>query len=115
MITANELITREYGEKESFTKDEVLSLIKKHREENKKKRRFVLAYDMALAPKGMTMKEVIKKASEEGVVIYNTAAQHNFGGRNSDSKPYVQDLGDGDYEDESNPNYKFIDESKKDN
>lgn len=73
------------------------------------KRRFVLSYDMATLPKGMTAKDMVKKANEEGIVYYASNAAHNFGGKNTDNKPEILDLHDGIGE---NPNYKMKDVSK---
>ncbi len=55
----------------------------------------ILAFDMAAAPKGMTAKQIVYNAVNDGVLIINTAAAHNFSGRNLDLKQLIQqeDLG----------------------
>jgi hypothetical protein len=55
----------------------------------------ILAFDMAAAPKGVTAKKIVYDALNDGFVMLNTAAAHNFSGRNLDLKQLIQqeDLG----------------------
>lgn len=50
----------------------------------------ILAYDMAAAPKGMTSKQIVYNAVNDGFLVINTAAAHNFSGRNLDLKQLIQ-------------------------
>lgn len=50
----------------------------------------VLAYDMAAAPKGMNAKQIVYNAINDGFLVLNTAAAHNFSGRNLDLKQLIQ-------------------------
>lgn len=50
----------------------------------------ILAYDMAAAPKDMTAKQIVYNAVNDGFLVINTAAAHNFSGRNLDLKQLIQ-------------------------
>jgi hypothetical protein len=50
----------------------------------------VLAYDMAAAPKGMTSKQIVYNAINDGFLVINTAGASNFSGRNLDLKQLIQ-------------------------
>lgn len=55
----------------------------------------VLGLDMAAAPKGTTAKKLAYEMINDGIVLLNSAAAHNFAGRNLDLKQLIQeaDLG----------------------
>lgn len=49
----------------------------------------ILIYDTSVMPKGFTVKNVLSAYNEHGIVIWSSAAQHNFAGKNINNEPKV--------------------------